>query len=427
MEQRHPGTPAHVEAEEPGAAKRRVGLAQLAQPRFGELKEAAVFVRAALDTFSNDNDEGNELCCIEISVDHGVLVASRPQAHINGPSSSSTKFLTDPKCEALRKQAPDFVVDMLTRTGQAAYILANADALCNDEFILLVEMGCYNRSGSGEEIGFHKDTRGYTLFLLLAYWVAQGKPGSFRGPEHILNPPRIARHLEYIEKLLPEVFIRDLKRQFDELPLATRIEFPAIPNAGFFAGVDELMHHTTPLGESRNIQFRWEDVDGKGIFRDAIERHCAGGAQARDQYKILSDARCFGWLPFEYADQAHFDEATKLFPAVVRQLASLPQFFTPADLSHAVGSPEMFDEIFYRAPRLNDRLKEVQIVHNPMNDPRGGRDFATPLPGLKRQVSQNLLDKTPMPPLPAVRPFVRMGVLAMRRATYQIITRLNSL
>lgn len=411
MEQSHqPHQPqASSGARPPGA-----GLGDLARPKVGPLgPRTADFVRQTLALYPNQLN--NRLCSVEVVVNHGkleVLAPALPVCKLPDGHATAKAFLESTECEALRRQLPLAVADLLHDTGQEKYLVDNAQALTRD-WRIVVDVDSYRRSGT--EVGFHKDSMGRTLFTVLAYIVEGHGSETFLGPEYILNPPAIAGHLDFIAASMPEVFVSDLKQQVDALPAAKRIDYATIPSAGFIGMVDELLHHSTPFIGSRNIGYYWADVEDDGVFQRALEAHC--GAQAREQFELAAHPRTRGGaLPPEFGgDQARFEGAVSRFEAAARRLARLPDLFQESDLRKAAAQEALVDEILAHAHLSSEQYTEVKLRHSATNDHAQGKAVTAPLKVLQRQLSQDRLDKKPIPPLPDVRPFVRLWVMAVPR------------
>lgn len=116
--------------------------------------------------------------------------------------------------------------------------------------------------------GFHKDTKGQSLFVNLNYHVegkADDESGEIegkavRGPEYVVNPESSDEHDALImggdEKAgtLPKAFTDDLKVLRDELGEPTEMKSAGKVNPdGYVAFVDEAIHHATPWFGGRYI------------------------------------------------------------------------------------------------------------------------------------------------------------------------------
>jgi hypothetical protein len=128
--------------------------------------------------------------------------------------------------------------------------------LPNGEWKILVELH-YIRARPKDMAGFHKDTRGQSLFVNLNYHV----PGrQVRGPEYVLNPPESEAHDKEIygtaetKGTLPEEFTKDLTKTRETLGQPTKIESAGtVEPLGYVAFVDEAVHHATPWFGNRYV------------------------------------------------------------------------------------------------------------------------------------------------------------------------------
>ena len=151
---------------------------------------------------------------------------------------------------------------------QFRYLLAAG--LPNKEWKIFVEMHYY-RARDKEMAGFHKDTRGQTLFVNLNYHIEdQQQQGlATRGPEYVINPPPNAKHDAQIygtvgkanvpvnqQKAgsLPPKFTSDLTEVRQELDAPNVIKSAGtIQPYGYVAFVDEAIHHATPFDQGRYV------------------------------------------------------------------------------------------------------------------------------------------------------------------------------
>ena len=151
---------------------------------------------------------------------------------------------------------------------QFKYLLAAG--LPNKDWKIFVEMHYY-RARDKEMAGFHKDTRGQTLFVNLNYHIEdQQQQGlATRGPEYVLNPPPNAKHDAQIygtvgkenvpvkqQKTgsLPQKFTSDLTEVRQELDAPNVIKSAGtIQPYGYVAFVDEAIHHATPFDQGRYV------------------------------------------------------------------------------------------------------------------------------------------------------------------------------
>jgi hypothetical protein len=147
--------------------------------------------------------------------------------------------------------------------GQLEYL--RAAGLPNDEWKILVEVH-YIRARPKDMAGFHKDTRGQTLFVNLNYHAGKRR---LRGPEFVLNPPPSQEHDEQIygtrdkPGTLPAQFTKDLSFTRRKLGDPTEIQSSGtVQPYGYVAFVDEAIHHATPFFEHRYVT----PVDFKGYL-----------------------------------------------------------------------------------------------------------------------------------------------------------------
>jgi hypothetical protein len=126
----------------------------------------------------------------------------------------------------------------------------------NAEWKIVVELH-YIRSRPKDMAGFHKDTKGQSLFVNLNYHV----PGhEVRGPEYVRNPPPSPSHDEQIfgtgDKTgsLPKPFTDDLLETRKQLGEPEEIKSAGtIQGTGYVAFVDEAIHHATPWFGGRYV------------------------------------------------------------------------------------------------------------------------------------------------------------------------------
>jgi hypothetical protein len=152
--------------------------------------------------------------------------------------------------------------------GQFGYL--RAAGLPNKDWKIYVEMHYY-RARDKEMAGFHKDTRGQTLFVNLNYHIEdQHQQGlATRGPEYVINPPPSAKHDAQIygtvgqadvpvnqQKAgsLPSKFTSDLTEVREELDAPDVIKSAGtIQPYGYVAFVDEAIDHATPFDQGRYV------------------------------------------------------------------------------------------------------------------------------------------------------------------------------
>jgi hypothetical protein len=120
--------------------------------------------------------------------------------------------------------------------------------LPNAQWKILVEVH-YIRARPKDMTGFHKDTKGETLFVNLNYNVGDNK---LMGPEFVINPDPSPEHEKQIKgtgekpRTLPSAFTDDLDVIRKKLPEPTEMKTGVVNPYGYVAFVDEAIHHATP-------------------------------------------------------------------------------------------------------------------------------------------------------------------------------------
>lgn len=154
--------------------------------------------------------------------------------------------------------------------------------LPNAEWKILVEV-MYMRARPKDMAGFHKDTRGQSIFVNLNYHVDKHK---LRGPEYILNPDKIDEHDELIfgdgderKGTLPDQVGRDIRATRKALAPPDEIMSSGTVNPyGYVAFVDEAVHHATPWFGGRYITPQeLEDYLGRTHPKELAEIKRTGG------------------------------------------------------------------------------------------------------------------------------------------------------
>jgi hypothetical protein len=124
--------------------------------------------------------------------------------------------------------------------------------LPNDQWKILVEVH-YIRSRPKDMTGFHKDTKGETLFVNLNYHVGDNK---LMGPEYVVNPAPSEAHDKQIGGTLPKAFLDDLDVTRRTLGAPTEMRTGVVNPYGYVAFVDEAIHHATPYYGHRFVTGR---------------------------------------------------------------------------------------------------------------------------------------------------------------------------
>ena len=137
-------------------------------------------------------------------------------------------------------------VATMIRAGQIDYL--RGTDLTGGQSRVLVEVHYY-RDRDTSQLGFHKDTRGQTLFVNLNFQ----NDREIAGPEYIVNPPPVAAHDQRTQTSLPQTFRTHMASARANLEAPVEIGASRIPAYGVVAFVDELIHHATPLYGHRKI------------------------------------------------------------------------------------------------------------------------------------------------------------------------------
>lgn len=178
--------------------------------------------------------------------------------------------------------------------------------LPNAQWKILIEVH-YIRSRPKDMAGFHKDTKGESLFVNLNYHVGDN---TVVGPEYVVNPAPSAQHDAQIygtpdkKGTLPKAFTDDLDVTRTALGQPSEIRSGIVNPYGYVAFVDEAIHHATPYYGHRY-------VTGKELGAYLAHRSPAEFAEisrARKQY----DASCWPTkvYPFStYVDKTIIPEA----------------------------------------------------------------------------------------------------------------------
>jgi hypothetical protein len=134
-----------------------------------------------------------------------------------------------------------------------------------------------------DQWGFHKDTKGQTLFVNLNYHMNQ----EIVGPEFVRNPPLLEAHEQQIAESLPIEFVSDLRVTRPKAD-PTEIAASVVPAYGFVAFVDEAIHHATPLYGHRFVK--------GGEFKAFLMRnHPDEFAEAQGGYEKFKAAGWWAW------------------------------------------------------------------------------------------------------------------------------------
>ncbi len=248
-----------------GVVQRNGPLTALAEPKVGQLPNNQIQQEIAdwLDsTYSVNPTTGPfSLGKVVLPGDLGDIdiSATTPRADLlledlADPAVRKKPELPGAMPMKLRQKVVDMVWSTMKEAGQLQYLSqrrffrGEKDKRYKEDAKILAEVHYYPNRGKGE-IGFHKDTRGQTLFVNLNY--VNSKP--LLGPEYIVNPAKVAEHQEKIKALLPQTFLDDLSEARQELPRRHTIKYSTVPAYGYVGFVDELIHHTTPFEGRRKL------------------------------------------------------------------------------------------------------------------------------------------------------------------------------
>jgi hypothetical protein len=171
------------------------------------------------------------------------VVLPQTGAFISNGVPMSEKLINKPKLVAL----------LLTNTlatmidaKQVEYL--RLAGLPNDEWKILVEIQYY-RERPVSQTGFHKDTKGETLFVNLNYHM----DGRVLGPEFVVNPEKSEAHDKLIKTTLPQQFLNDLNFTRENLAKPTEYGTSIVNSYDYVAFVDEAIHHATPYYYNRYV------------------------------------------------------------------------------------------------------------------------------------------------------------------------------
>jgi len=283
------------------------------------------------------------------------------------------------KNEGLKKKVIANTISTMYKAGQIAYLRDRG--LTSGDWKIWVEIH-YIRSRPKNQLIFHKDTKGQTLFVNLSYVTDH----QIAGPEFIFNPRPVKAHDQQTKKLLPKSF-RDDVRQVRSLDQGTEIEAITVPAHGVVVFVDELIHHTTPHYGPRT-------VSGKQVA-DFLEKRFPNESQAHRSFH---------------------------FPLIEKKPATTFTKDTWKRLMAMRGSPKRFDRDQLTVAGLSNKLvnqlfDEVYPGFRVVSVPNaaGGNAFRQKLPRLTRQMSSKDLRENLPPEVTGERRFFRTWVRAVKR------------
>ena len=283
----------------------------------------------------------------------------------------------------------------------------------------------YYRSRARTAANLHKDTLGQTLFVNLNYTNQEDDAG----PEFLVNPPTVGTHEDKIKDTLPEEFRSDLKGVREGLPAGSAITTKTLKPNSVVAFVDEAIHHATPLVGHRDIAVAklGEFLQNDPEFKDQY-------AMAKKAYETSLEE--IGWLASWVKSKQSFAQAFTA-PVSIEMKTTwerlmrlcLGDLKDKKTIKEKVQRPEllelgMTDEQIDRllSEYGPDTFSAVNIPTRARTNPQSsGRipmiDPATKRPPtLKRQMSQQALDKKLPPVSTAERRLPHLGARRAHRA-----------
>lgn len=306
--------------------------------------------------------------------------------------------------------------------GQIAYL--RKSGIPNDDWKILIEVHYY-RDRASEQLGFHKDTIGQTLFVNLNYNIDQ----EVVGPEYVLNPPRHEGHDEQIETSLPPGFVSDLKETREGLGEPGKMMTGVVPAYGYVAFVDEAIHHATPLIGHRTVL-------GSEVEAYLRRAHADRFEEATNAYKTYKSS----FVPSYFAPfSSYFKEGDDKIPTGERQKwlgllqmsekSNKAKSYSRPDFLRAGMTPEDIDSLLHEVGKFTSGGKPsgTSTRHGDVTasipQPKGSKSesFKTPLKGgtkprLTRQMSElALAKKLPAPLGGKKRSFFRTWVRAVKK------------
>lgn len=231
-------------------------------------------------------------------VDEGSGGAARfvPLKGVIGGPSSGVPFGDEVAGAGLGPKVVQNSLRTMIDAGQFEYL--RLAGIPNKDWKILVEVH-YIRTRPKDMAGFHKDTRGQSLFVNLNYH-AEGKAKddpsraegmAVRGPEYVLNPPPSAEHDELIfgtdkkQGTLPKQFTDDLAVTRGSLGEPSEMKLSGtVKPYGYVAFVDEAIHHATPWFGHRFVTPKQLKEYLQRKHRDEFEAITEADSKSRASY-----------------------------------------------------------------------------------------------------------------------------------------------
>lgn len=310
--------------------------------------------------------------------------------------------------------------------------------LPNEDWVILIEVHLY-LDRDMTMWGFHKDTKGQTLFVNLNYHLDQELPG----PEYVTNPPSTPMHDTALgidpernvatdTGTLPQEFLADLLHVRGELGDPSTIGAGKVPAYGYAAFVDEAIHHATPLFGHRTVK----SSEFKEFLRQKYPEKYQSAKRAYDSWNkqwvafygfdsYLEDespvkgeaARWFEWMKMADHTKADTEYRRPDFNETGMSSNDVDEMLT--DIGQMVrGDPTRRPPADRKVAFFGDAsIPSVTGKHSTTRSPLSKGDR----PPLKRQMSQSALDDDLPPAIPSgqKRQFFRTWVRAVRRRDAQ--------
>lgn len=259
----------------------------------------------------------------------------------------------------------------------------------------------YYRSRPAVGDFLHKDTLGQTLFVNLNY----DTDVDILGPEYVLNPDVVPKHEEQIRDSLPEQFLADLQWVRGRLGRPTEVSIASVKPNQFVAFVDEAIHHKSPHAGGRTLTAKQllafiEKEYGAGVVDDI---RAAGKA-----FREANQGPTAVWYLVSGTTVADF---VKVAP--VKHAKLLLQLVDLADLGGAVIDRSGLKDAGMTPDAIDRLLDSYWPNFREVGIPGAGSVELTNAP-LKRQASDDALNKRLPPPVQGDRRFFRTWVRIVR-------------
>ena len=240
--------PASVAALRP--TTQRVELKDLATPKPITLDKELVEIQDKVMTRLNEaiGTLGTKAEAVyrlgRIDVEKPLEIGPIPKSLVELPDGFS--FIKDDT--ELQSMICHVVQGTLDMTKQKSYI--DEKGLADKDWQVIVDVDFYYER-SASQVMFHKDTLGRTMFVNLNF----NNDDEMEGPEIIANPPTIPQHEDLLKETLHPTFRADVQSTRNDMGPAKEISRTKVPKRGVVSFVDELVHHSTPLGGFREIPY----------------------------------------------------------------------------------------------------------------------------------------------------------------------------